>query len=172
MGGLKPVVVCQAFYYGVFFVGVFTWVLQQGLENCTKLEDLSLDDNCISRLDGLGKLTRLRRLSLAHNQLTSLDTGTLAFLPHLIYLAVDDNHLTSLAGLQQAQSLVELYIGNNIITNIREIFLLKVWLVSVLLCSFVCVKLRSSSIRNKYLSFFGVFFINLFIQFQIVILLW
>ena len=143
--------------------------MQQGLENCTKLEDLSLDDNCISRLDGLGKLTRLRRLSLAHNQLTSLDTGTLAFLPHLIYLAVDDNHLTSLAGLQQAQSLVELYIGNNIITNIREIFLLKVWLVSVLLCLFVCVK--KLSIRNKYLRFFWVFFSDLFIQFQIAILL-
>lgn len=98
----------------------------QGLDNCRKLEDLSLNNNCISRLEGLDKLTHLSRLSLAHNQLTTIDTGVLANLPQLLYLALDNNRLAYLSGLQHVQSLIELYIGNNMISNIRDIFYLKV----------------------------------------------
>lgn len=90
------------------------------------LEDLSLDNNRIVEIRGLLKLTRLCRLSLVNNELSSVDAEVMACLPNLTFLALDKNFLTLMAGLQHAQSLVELYISNNLIKNIHEIFFLKV----------------------------------------------
>ncbi|XP_025105112.1 leucine-rich repeat-containing protein 9-like isoform X2 [Pomacea canaliculata] len=97
----------------------------EGLDNCTMLEDLSLDNNRIVEIRGLLKLTRLCRLSLVNNELSSVDAEVMACLPNLTFLALDKNFLTLMAGLQHAQSLVELYISNNLIKNIHEIFFLK-----------------------------------------------
>ncbi|CAL1540956.1 unnamed protein product [Lymnaea stagnalis] len=97
----------------------------EGLENCTQLLELSLTNNCIAHLEGLSKLTNIQRLDLSYNCLTSIDTGVLAVMTSLMSLSVESNQLTSLAGLQSCAALTELYIGNNNISNIREVFLLK-----------------------------------------------
>lgn len=53
-----------------------------------------------SFLSGLSKQSKLSWLSLAGNQLSSLDTGILEKLPLLRYLSVENNEITHLRGLQ------------------------------------------------------------------------
>ena len=59
-------------------------------------------DTCVSFrfLPGLSKQPKLSWLSLAGNQLSSLDTGILEKLPLLRYLSVQNNEITHLRGLQ------------------------------------------------------------------------
>lgn len=47
-------------------------------------------------------------------------------LTRLTYLAIDHNRLHSLTKLGRCATLIELYAGNNLIKNIRDIFHLKV----------------------------------------------
>lgn len=54
----------------------------------------------LSYLAGLSKLSKLTWLSLAGNNLTTLDTGVLEKLPQLRYLSVENNAITYLRGLQ------------------------------------------------------------------------
>ena len=75
---------------------------------------------------GLVKLTKLHTLNLSTNNLTTLEGAGLDKLTRLQCLSVENNRISSLAGLGQVTSLLELYIGNNSIKNIREIFQLKV----------------------------------------------
>lgn len=91
-----------------------------------RLEELSLDNNCISRLEGISKLTQLRRLCLACNFISTLENSGIHYLGHLTYLSLEGNRLSSLLGLQKMSTLVELYVGNNLICSVREIFYLKV----------------------------------------------
>ena len=51
-------------------------------------------------VSGLSKQSNLTWLSLAGNQLSSLDTGILEKLPQLRYLSVENNVITYLRGLQ------------------------------------------------------------------------
>lgn len=51
-------------------------------------------------LSGLSKQSKLSWLSLASNQLSSLDTGILEKLPLLRYLSVENNEIGHLGGLQ------------------------------------------------------------------------
>ena len=90
------------------------------------MEELSLEHNCISKLEGIGRLSKLRHLSLSHNYIVSLEHSGLEHLANLHYLALDSNRVNSLAGMQRVQVLVEFYIGNNNVANVREIFYLKV----------------------------------------------
>ena len=53
-------------------------------------------DNSLSSVTGLSKLTGLRKLDLARNCLTSL--GQLSALHSLAHLSIEGNRLTSLAG--------------------------------------------------------------------------
>ena len=57
---------------------------------------LSAQDNSLSSVTGLSKLTGLRQLDLARNCLTSL--GQLSALHSLAHLSIEGNRLTSLAG--------------------------------------------------------------------------
>ncbi|CAH3150734.1 unnamed protein product [Pocillopora meandrina] len=97
----------------------------EGLESCVHLEELSVENNCINKFEGLSKQSMLTWLSLAGNQLTTLDTGMLEKLPRLRYLSVENNAISHLRGLQNCQSLQEFYIGNNTLANIREVYNLK-----------------------------------------------
>ncbi|KAM4690503.1 leucine-rich repeat-containing protein 9, partial [Rhinophrynus dorsalis] len=97
----------------------------EGLEHCVSLEELSLDGNAITKLEGLSKLTKLRRLSLNSNQLASFDGQVLDTLSHLHFLSAENNNISSLAGLQRASVLIELYLSNNNISNNQEIYYLK-----------------------------------------------
>ena len=89
------------------------------------LEELSLEHNCITKLEGLTRLVRLRRLSLGHNYISSLDGSAIEHLQQLQYLSMENNKVSGLFGVQKTTSLVELYLGNNNIDNIREVFYLK-----------------------------------------------
>ena len=96
-----------------------------GLDNCTNLEELHLENCCLTRLEGFHRLVKLRRLDLGHNLIAALDATVLEKLTSLTYLCLDNNKITSLAGLHRCVSLIELYLGNNAISNIREVFCLK-----------------------------------------------
>ena len=96
------------------------------MDHCYRLEELSLENNCIAKLEGVSKLTQLRRLSVGKNYITSLENTGLHFLVHLHYLSLDNNKISSIVGLQSMTSLVELYVGNNQVANIRDVFHLKV----------------------------------------------
>ncbi|MEE6494039.1 hypothetical protein FKM82_017005 [Ascaphus truei] len=97
----------------------------EGLEHCVHLEELSLDGNYITKVEGLSKLAKLRRLSLNSNLLTSFDRQVIDSLPHLHFLSAENNNINSLAGLQQANALIELYLSNNKISNNQEVYNLK-----------------------------------------------
>lgn len=100
-------------------------VKMEGLEACTRLEELSLDNNCIYKIEGVGSLVNLRRLSLCDNFLTVIDSSQLDKLTHLHYLALDANKIQTMAGLQKVRSLIELYVSQNRIGNLRDILFLK-----------------------------------------------
>ncbi|XP_073494840.1 leucine-rich repeat-containing protein 9 isoform X2 [Phyllobates terribilis] len=97
----------------------------EGLENCVKIEELCLDGNCITKLEGLSKLVKLRQLSINRNRLTSFSREVIDNLSHLHFLSAENNHISSLAGLQKASSLIELYLSHNQICNNQEIYHLK-----------------------------------------------
>lgn len=59
---------------------------------------------------GLTKQSNLTWLSLAGNQLSSLDTGILEKLPQLRYLSVENNVITHLRGLQVSALLSFLFV--------------------------------------------------------------
>lgn len=56
----------------------------------------AVQDNSLSSVTGLSKLTGLRKLDLARNCLTSL--GQLSALHSLAHLSIEGNRLTTLAG--------------------------------------------------------------------------
>uniref|UniRef100_A0A8B9JS32 Leucine-rich repeat-containing protein 9-like n=1 Tax=Astyanax mexicanus TaxID=7994 RepID=A0A8B9JS32_ASTMX len=97
----------------------------EGLEHCPLLEELSLNHNNISSLDGTS-LSRLTRLSVNSNQLQCLDGSVLDHLPNLHFLSAERNLIPSLHGVQRSRSLFELYVGNNNISTSRDIYHLKV----------------------------------------------
>ena len=86
-----------------------------------------MENNCIAKLEGLAKLSHLRRFSAGHNYIPTLEGTGIHCLSLLSYLSLENNVLTSLSGLQKMNSLVELYVGNNKIASVREVFYLKVW---------------------------------------------
>ncbi|KAM4013887.1 leucine-rich repeat-containing protein 9 isoform 2-T5 [Anomaloglossus baeobatrachus] len=97
----------------------------EGLENCVNIEELCLDGNCITKLEGLSKLVKLRHLSINKNRLTCFSRDVIDNLSHLHFLSAETNHISSLAGLQKASSLIELYLSNNLICNNQEVYHLK-----------------------------------------------
>ncbi|KAF5922784.1 hypothetical protein HPG69_013129 [Diceros bicornis minor] len=112
----------------------------EGLESCVKLEELTLDGNCISKIEGkcclnlflnlliflgISKLTKLTRLSINNNLLTGLEKHAFDNMLHLHSLSLENNRITSLSGLQKVFTLIELYISNNYIAVNQEIYNLK-----------------------------------------------
>lgn len=75
---------------------------------------------------GISKLTKLTRLSVNNNHLTSLKRHVFENLSQLHYISVENNRITSLVGLKKTYSLIELYISNNCISTSQEIHHLKV----------------------------------------------
>ncbi|XP_057198998.1 leucine-rich repeat-containing protein 9 isoform X1 [Triplophysa rosa] len=115
----------------------------EGLEHWPLLEELSLNCNNISRLEVSCTLQRLTRLSINSNHLQCLDGDVLDRLPNLHFLSVEDNIISSLHGLQRSRLLFELYIGNNDISTIREIYHLKT------LSSLIILDLYGNLLVNK-----------------------
>ena len=66
-------------------------VVYQGLDLCQNLEELSLEHNCITRIEGISKLTNLVTLMLGHNYIQSLENSGLDKLLNLQYLSIESN---------------------------------------------------------------------------------
>lgn len=66
---------------------------------CTKLEELTLDNNVIHSTEGIGKLHSLKWLSLSSNQLSEL-SDDLWTLSKLHYLNISHNSISNLHHLK------------------------------------------------------------------------
>ena len=83
----------------------------KGLEKLTQLTTLNLVDNKLTDVKGLEKLTQLKELSLGYNKLTSIKG--LEKLTQLKELILTDNKLTNVKGLEKLTQLVELDLEDN-----------------------------------------------------------
>jgi len=101
----------------------FCW---QGLEQCSKLEELSFDNNSIRHIEGAAHWPQLQRLSLADNLISSVSDSGLDCLTRLQHLSLENNCVMSLEGFQHVSSLTELFLSNNLVDNTRSVFFLKV----------------------------------------------
>jgi Leucine-rich repeat (LRR) protein len=96
----------------------------EGFEGLAHLEILNLEDNRLTRIENVENLKNLRELHLARNRLSSVSNLT----PHLAQLtrvSLEGNAITSLRGLAGLPALCELYVGDNAVTETREVFHLK-----------------------------------------------
>ncbi|KAM6069635.1 LOW QUALITY PROTEIN: leucine-rich repeat-containing protein 9 [Theristicus caerulescens] len=96
----------------------------EGVESCLNLE-LTLDENYISTLDEISKLTKLTRHSVNNNHLISLKRHVFENLSYPHYIAIGNKRITSLVGLKKAYSLIELYVSNNFVYINQEVHHLK-----------------------------------------------
>ena len=89
----------------------------------TKLERLVLDDNEISSIpDGISRIS-ITHLSLNHNQVR--DVSPIGYLRHLEMLSLASNELTDVAALQSNASVQALNLSQNRIADIRMLGLLQ-----------------------------------------------
>ncbi len=83
-----------------------------------KVTELSFEDNKLTSVKGLEKLTQLEILSLGDNQLTEVPRG-LEKLTQLWRLNLEDNQLTSVEGLEKLTQLRSLYLYGNQLTDVK-----------------------------------------------------
>jgi len=97
----------------------------EGIDMCSNIEELHMKNNCIKKLDGLHKLTKVVKLDLSGNFISSLESSVFKQLKKLESLSIENNHIATLVGLTEASALTELFIGNNNLCFLREVFYLK-----------------------------------------------
>jgi len=97
----------------------------EGLEHCPQIEELSVKGNCISKLEGVDHLLKLETLIADDNNIMSIDSANFERLVSLRHLSLENNLIVRLKSLQKAVALYDLYLGNNRISNNREMFHLK-----------------------------------------------
>lgn len=90
-----------------------------GLEYCTGLTQLSLNNNHIRDLTPLASLKNLRRLELGYNQVR--DLSPLASLSNLTWLSVNNNQVTDVSPLSSLTNLTWLSLGTNNINSISAL---------------------------------------------------
>lgn len=85
------------------------------------LQELHLDNNQIQavELEDLKRYKELNRLGLAHNHIRNIEDGSLAFLPKLLELHLENNRLSRIPqGLQNMKYLQMVYLHANNISNV------------------------------------------------------
>ena len=90
-----------------------------GLENCTNLTELYLDDNNISDISSLSGLIQLEKLGLGRNQIT--DVSALTNLTSLSELDLSRNQITNILSLSGLTQLQKLSFGGNQITDVSAL---------------------------------------------------
>ena len=96
-----------------------------GIESCHALIELVLDNNAITHAEMLCDLSALQTLSLNNNRILNINWKNAKKLTSLTYLSANGNLIKSPDGAQSLPVLQHLFLANNRIENIREIFLLK-----------------------------------------------
>ncbi len=98
----------------------------KGLEACTSLAALDLEDNLIADLTPLGGLKNLQTLTLAKNKIN--DLRPLAELTKLQYLQLEHNQLADISPLSKLVNLNSLYLSDNQIEDTSPLSdLKKLW---------------------------------------------
>ncbi len=77
----------------------------------------------ISAISGLDNLTKLQKLDLGKNLLTSV--SNVQHLVALTQISLEDNSISSTRGLEALSNLMELYMGNNQIPDLKSVLALK-----------------------------------------------
>ena len=90
-----------------------------GLEHCTSLTELRLEENRISNISELSGLTKLTELYLDRNQISNI--GPLSGLSNLSYLEIEENQINNVLPLAGLTSLLGLDIGDNQISNLSPL---------------------------------------------------
>jgi Leucine-rich repeat (LRR) protein len=90
-----------------------------GLEHCTSLTWLILDNNEVSDISPLAGLTNLAELDLYGNQIS--DVSPLASLTNLEWLSLIDNQISDISPLAGLTNLTNLHLSNNQISDISPL---------------------------------------------------
>ena len=85
----------------------------------TNLEVLNFNKNDIKKIDGLGRLTKLRKLLLGYNSVKKIEN--IGNLVNLEYLDLDKNDIKNLENLDKNVSLKNLLLSNNGIKKIENL---------------------------------------------------
>ncbi|RHY83123.1 hypothetical protein DYB35_010700, partial [Aphanomyces astaci] len=92
----------------------------------SEVDELHVNHELLTQLTHLDRLTQLRVASFSDNDIMYIDgLGMCTRMEELELLSLEDNEITSLQGLTHLVRLMELYIGNNHISNLKEILHLK-----------------------------------------------
>jgi hypothetical protein len=91
----------------------------EGFERNNDIEELSLEENKIGRIENISHLRRLAKLDLGKNKISTIEG--LNGCDSLSQLSLEDNTIRTLQGLERCQSLMELYIANNRIATLKEL---------------------------------------------------
>ncbi len=91
----------------------------QGMEYCTGVETLDLDNNLIDDISPLAGLTSLIDLELADNQIS--DISPLADKTSLMNLFLDSNRIDDLAAVENMSNLVFLRVEDNLVTDLAPV---------------------------------------------------
>ena len=90
-----------------------------GLEHCTSLTDLYLNDNQISNISPLANLPNLTELNLYNNQLSDLNGLANVNLPKLTKLALSNNQIRDISPLANLTNLTVLHFNGNQLTDLN-----------------------------------------------------
>ncbi|MHA1254608.1 MAG: leucine-rich repeat domain-containing protein [Promethearchaeota archaeon] len=91
----------------------------EGLEKLTNLKKLDLSNNNITEIKGLEKLTNLSNLNLSTNNISEIKG--LETLGNLRFLRLTNNHIKEINGLDNLTNLMTLFLDRNQITEIKGI---------------------------------------------------
>ncbi|KAM9290094.1 LOW QUALITY PROTEIN: leucine-rich repeat-containing protein 9 [Cariama cristata] len=96
----------------------------EGIESCVKFEELTLDENYVSTLDGTSKLTKLIRHTVNNNHLIISFKVHVFNLTYPHYISIENIKISSSVSLKKIYSLTELYISNNFYITFLYILLI------------------------------------------------
>jgi len=94
-----------------------------GLEHCTNLREIVLEENSIADVSALAGLVDVQFLNLAKNQIS--DVAPIANLKKLQYLKLDQNQLTKIDAVRELEALTSIYLAGNKVESIEPLTSLK-----------------------------------------------
>ncbi|CEL97089.1 unnamed protein product [Vitrella brassicaformis CCMP3155] len=96
----------------------------KGIESCSSIEELLVEQNRLEDLEPITSLACLRRLDAGSNRLTDPPIA-LGNLTKLNQLSLEDNLIDSLDGFTAIESVIELYLSNNLVEDLRSLSVIK-----------------------------------------------